>query len=513
MKLYEMFSPIGAPKENDDIDWLGDLKFFIDNDNAVLNRLIFPTIVKHERCVEEKDAYKLYYKPIKECLKIYIKKYDIVDADKKFSTGQLVELCKNIAEEQKRHIQNGDYKNESVYEDIHKGKERFLSSTKISESYEIAESVSVDAAIRSIVATGDSIAKTYGDLKTMAEKWVYNNGTLKGFHRNAAGVGKRWYDTFFWNKMENDLRTLLKTNPNAAAKIQDFLNIERDDRGHVSFTVIGRSLPKILKDVGQRMGNDDLKRFGANWFRRQQDYEEFLSRVESEVNDEDDDEAGSSPKQPNDNIIGRQNAAVEDMVNQILSSIDKKIAGEIRNSIAKDSNKLQALQRELARRNIKLGESLAEVFDMFGPVSNLEMAVTLLAVLSMPLAIIGPEVFDRIKNKIQKMSSRRIINLLSQKQIKADTATKKMIERLLYELQQSFDRNDGDQAKQIALRIQQIAKDTEDKKSVAAETIDTVKGGYKLVSEKTGDNLSTYPTRTGAVEAERRIQIFKSRDK
>ena len=327
-----MFSPIGAPKENDDIDWLGDLKFFIDNDNAVLNRLIFPTIVKHERCVEEKDAYKLYYKPIKECLKIYIKKYDIVDADKKFPTGQLVELCKNIAEEQKRHIQNGDYKNESVYEDIHKGKERFLSSTKISESYEIAESVSVDAAIRSIV-------------------------------------------------------------------------------------------------------------------------------------------------------------------------------------VAKDSNKLQALQRELAKRNIKLGESLAEVFDMFGPVSNLEMAVALLAVLSMPLAIIGPEVFDRIKNKIQKMSSRRIINLLSQKQIKADTATKKMIERLLYELQQSFDRNDGDQAKQIALRIQQIAKDTEDKKSVAAETIDTVKGGYKLVSEKTGDNLSTYPTRTGAVEAERRIQIFKSRDK
>ena len=31
MKLYEMFSPIGAPKENDEIDWLGDLKFFIDN--------------------------------------------------------------------------------------------------------------------------------------------------------------------------------------------------------------------------------------------------------------------------------------------------------------------------------------------------------------------------------------------------------------------------------------------------------------------------------------------------
>ena len=509
MKLYEMFSPIGAPKENDEIDWLGDLKFFIDNDNAILNRLIFPTIVKHERCVKDKDAYKLYFKPVRECLKIYVEKYDIVDADKKFSKEKLVELCKNIAEEQKRHILNGDYKNEGIYEDIHRtrGGKILLSDKKISESYEIAESVSVDAAIKSIVATGDSIAKTYGDLKTMAEKWVYNNGTLKGFHRNAAGLGKRWYDTFFWNKMENDLRTLLQKNPKAAEKIRDFLDIDRDDRGHISFTAIGRSLPKILNDVGQRMGDDDLRRFGANWTKRQKDYEDFLDQVQ--VEDDDSDE----PKQNKDNIIGRQNAAVEDMVNQILSSIDKKAAGEIRNSIAKDSNKLQALQRELAKRNIKVGESLDEVFDVFGPVSNLEMAVTLLAVLSMPLAIIGPEVFDRIKNKIQKMSSRRIINLLSQKQIKADTATKKMIERLLYELQQSFDRNDGDQAKQIALRIQQIAKDTEDKKSVAAETIDTVKGGYKLVSEKTGDNLSTYPTRTGAVEAERRIQIFKSRDK
>jgi len=230
----------------------------------------------------------------------------------------------------------------------------------ISESYKIAESVSVDAAVRSIVATGDSIAKIYGDLKTMAEKWVYNNGSLKGFHRNAAGVGKRWYDTFFWNKMENDLRTLLQKNPKAAAKIQDFLNIERDDRGHVSFTVIGRSLPKILNHVGERIGDADLKRFSTNWFKRQQDYEEFLSRVEAEVNDEDDDEVVSSPKQPKDNVVGRQNAAAEDVVNQILRSIDKKVAGEIRNAIAREPNKLQALQRELAKRDIKVGESLGE---------------------------------------------------------------------------------------------------------------------------------------------------------
>lgn len=264
----------------------------------------------------------------------------------------------------------------------------------------LIESVSVNAAVRGIVATGDSIAKTYGDLKTMAEKWVYNNGSLKGFHRNAAGVGKRWYDTFFWNKMENDLRTLLAKNPKAAAKIQDFLNIERDDKGHVSFTVIGRSLPRILNHVGEKMGNDDLKRFGANWFKRQQDYEDFLGRVEKEVNDEDDDDFAPAPKQPKDNVVGRQNAAAEDMVNQVLRSIDKKVAGEIRNAIAREPNKLQALQRELAKRNIKVGES-------------------------------------------------------------------------------------------------------------TLEDIRKVKGGYRLVSKKSGRNLGTYPTKAGAEKRERQVQYFK----
>jgi hypothetical protein len=224
----------------------------------------------------------------------------------------------------------------------------------------LTEAISPEEAIRSIVSTADSITKVYGDLKTMAEKWVYNNGTLKGFHRNAAGVGKRWYDTFFWNKMDNDLRLLMTKNPKAAGKLRDFFDIERDDKGHVSFTTIGRSLPRILNHVGEQMNNKDLKRFAAEWFRKHKDYEDYLGRVEAEVNDEEDDDFTPAPKQPKDNVVGRQNAAAEEMVNQILRSIDKKVAGEIRNAIAREPNKLQALQRELAKRDIKVGEGINE---------------------------------------------------------------------------------------------------------------------------------------------------------
>ncbi len=43
------------------------------------------------------------------------------------------------------------------------------------------------------------------------------------------------------------------------------------------------------------------------------------------------------------------------------------------------------------------------------------------------------------------------------------------------------------------------------------EHIVKVKGGYKLVSKKTGRNLGTYPTKAGAIKRERQVQFFKSK--
>lgn len=41
------------------------------------------------------------------------------------------------------------------------------------------------------------------------------------------------------------------------------------------------------------------------------------------------------------------------------------------------------------------------------------------------------------------------------------------------------------------------------------EHIVKVKGGYRLVSKKTGKNLGTYPTKAGAAKRERQVQYFK----
>jgi hypothetical protein len=110
MLLNEMFSPIGAPKEDDrEIDWLGDLKFFIDNENDMLTHHLFPAVKKHSRYIDHPKAYKIYIRPLEKCLEAYCKKFEIKDRNEKFPKESLTELAKKICEEQKKHLEDGDY--------------------------------------------------------------------------------------------------------------------------------------------------------------------------------------------------------------------------------------------------------------------------------------------------------------------------------------------------------------------------------------------------------------------
>ena len=62
---------------------------------------------------------------------------------------------------------------------------------------------------------------------------------------------------------------------------------------------------------------------------------------------------------------------------------------------------------------------------------------------------------------------------------------------------------------------QTTSKATQNQRPQATTTnehIVKVKGGYRLVSKKTGKNLGTYPTRAGAEKREREVQYFKHMD-
>ena len=109
MKLNELFSPIGAPEDNQDINWLEDLKFFIDNDNEVTSNVMFPAIKKHKKYAGHPDAYKIYIKPLQTCKEMYCSKYGIDEPGEKFTKETLINMARKIASEQEKYIERGDY--------------------------------------------------------------------------------------------------------------------------------------------------------------------------------------------------------------------------------------------------------------------------------------------------------------------------------------------------------------------------------------------------------------------
>lgn len=111
MLLKELFSPIGAPEDNQDINWHEDLKFFMDSDNDALSNILFPAIKKHMNYVGHPDAYKIYINPIQQCKEMYCEKYKIDDASSKFTKEEIINMARKIAAEQEKYIGRGDYEN------------------------------------------------------------------------------------------------------------------------------------------------------------------------------------------------------------------------------------------------------------------------------------------------------------------------------------------------------------------------------------------------------------------
>lgn len=117
MKLMELFSPAEKDQQTDDIDWLGDLKFYIDNDDSMLEQHIFPAMKRHKNHVGESGVHKIYIAPIKKCLEAYCEEYDIQEPETKFTDDAISELAKHFAQIQEQFINRGDYERSRFNED------------------------------------------------------------------------------------------------------------------------------------------------------------------------------------------------------------------------------------------------------------------------------------------------------------------------------------------------------------------------------------------------------------
>ena len=111
----ELFANPADMKEKDkrldpEINYLDDLKVFIDNEDSVLSKFFFPAIHKHRDSDDNENAFKLYLNPVKQTIPVYCKKYKLEDIqDQLFNNEDIVKIAKRFAEEQQRHIKKKDY--------------------------------------------------------------------------------------------------------------------------------------------------------------------------------------------------------------------------------------------------------------------------------------------------------------------------------------------------------------------------------------------------------------------
>jgi hypothetical protein len=220
---------------------------------------------------------------------------------------------------------------------------------------ELDEANSLEGTIRTIVTNGEPIAQLYERLKAMAKKWVDNNGSLKGYHRNAGGIANQWFHNFYFNKLQAELFALTKQAPRYAPPLIAFLKDASEDRERsITFKEMSQTLPHILAQIGSKVGNKELQRFGTNWEDRREEYERYLAKVEAEAEIDDDDYEEPKTKTPKNTAMGQQAARAEEIVNDLLKTLPSKVAGEIRNAIARAPNKLVALKKELEKRKIAM---------------------------------------------------------------------------------------------------------------------------------------------------------------
>ena len=252
--------------------------------------------------------------------------------------------------------------------DKHKGPGQNVWEQGVAENFELDESNELKGTLRTIANDiAEPITSLYETLKYMAKRYYDSHGDLKGFGMVAGGVGSRWFQTFYFNRLQNELFDLCKQNTKITVPLQQFLRgteVKGKIENAKGFSAISKELPDILATIGAKLNYAPLANNARRWIHNREEYDQYLSDLE--LSDyEDDDEIERAPKAPKDPAMGQQRSQAEEIVNDVLKKLPSKIAGDIRNAIARSPNKIQALQQELQKRGVKVPmENMAGVGDM-----------------------------------------------------------------------------------------------------------------------------------------------------
>jgi hypothetical protein len=225
----------------------------------------------------------------------------------------------------------------------------------------VVESTSKESTLRAVVNDiSEPIAGVYNNMLMQAEKYVDNHGALdKGFRLIVAGIGGRWTQNMYINKLKNELYDLCKAYPSQTNDLKDFLS-GKEKHGvvdmHKSFSIIAKELPVILERLGRHINSPELSKAAKRWEHNREVYKDYVR----DNWDSEEIEVTPPVKKQKSNIIGQQNAVVDKIINDVLAKIKPSDAGSIRNTLANVpiNNRLNALQKILSDMNMTVNEKM-----------------------------------------------------------------------------------------------------------------------------------------------------------
>jgi hypothetical protein len=230
----------------------------------------------------------------------------------------------------------------------------------------VVESISLTSTLKLLASDiGNPVTELYSKLESMAQKWAANNDSMRGFRLLEKGVISTWLNEEGQHLISH-LHHLADQAPSqAASSLRYFLR----DLRPTDINSMATDLVPILIQVSRDTNYEHLARNAAGWQQRDRNYRSMLNDLENYAKS---DKKAKKKVSRVDNIsdkyadkkdqedaarkaaLAKSRTQAEQLVNNVIRALPPKIAGEIRNAIARDDNKLVALKRELDRRNIKM---------------------------------------------------------------------------------------------------------------------------------------------------------------
>lgn len=215
---------------------------------------------------------------------------------------------------------------------------------------ELFESITLDTTVDALItdtlrSSSDMFKQFHNIAITMAEKADddFNPDRLSFI---CASRGMVWFHEYYFNNIQKELFDLIKFLPNKTQGIREFLQIPQEDFKDFNFIIT--TLAKSFIHTGKIAKIPKLLHAGEKILAMHAGFKITINKL---IDNLDSKPVASAPRAPS--ITGSQNAQVEAIINQVLQSLPKSVAGDLRNAISKSPNKLAALQQELNKRNIK----------------------------------------------------------------------------------------------------------------------------------------------------------------